>query len=150
MFCQGDPFRPFLGGKGSDGAGYEDHDDRAVQDTFIQQPYGISVGRITQDNIVAHQNSRQGGGRLGIGKSENKHAFFIPEAEAFLGYPCCNKFCEGGNHRHHHGHQDGPGISECPVIDQHPHPYQKERYKDGVANKIDPVHQGRGQGDQAV
>src|SRR5690606_14796393 len=146
----GDLLAAFLRGKGGNGAGDQNHYDGPVQHIVVEQPYGFPHWGLPKYNVVTHQYGRQGGRCLGIGQAKDQQPFLGTELEGPLGYPGRQELCDCRYHGHHHGHQDRLPVTKGPKVDQHAHPDQKEGDEDGVAHKIDPVHQGGGLGNKTV
>ena len=149
--ADGDVVGAALGGEGRDGAGGQNHQDRAVEHALAQQADGFAVGRMAQDDVVAHHHGGQRCGHVGRAQTENHRPLVAREAESLLGEPRRDEFRRGDEHDHDGRHLDAlPVAEEGAVVDEHAHADQEKGNEDGVSDELDAVHQRRGAGDQAV
>lgn len=79
----GDVVSAALGGEGRNGAGGQDHQDRAVQDAFAQQTDRFSVGCLADDDVVAHHHGCERGGYVGAAQAEDDRPLVAGEFECF-------------------------------------------------------------------
>ena len=140
-----------LRGEGRDGAGGEDHQDRAVQDAFAQQADRFAVRRMPEYDVVADHDGRERRRHMGAAQPEDHRTLVVREPEGLLREIGREEFRERNQGDHHQRHFDAfPVAEERPVVDEHAHADQEEGDEDGVSHEFDPVHQGRGAGDLAV
>ena len=136
--------RPFLRGKRSDDTSHQNHHDRTVQHTFIQQTDRFPLRGCPQDHVISHQNGRQCRGSLRITQPENQGPFGRGKTEILLNQPSRNKFRNRCHNCHNNSHPDRRQIiQEHLKVNQHPDPDQKKGNKQRVPDKFDPVHQCR-------
>ena len=110
----------FLGGERGNRTGHQDHQDRSVQDTFIQQADRFAVRCCSQNDIITDHHCGQCGGCLCITKSENNASLVYREPERFLGQPCGRIFGGCCHNDHHNSDFNRLKAGEkSPVIDQH-------------------------------
>ena len=147
----GDVVSAALSGEGRNGAGGQDHQDRAVQHALAQQTDRFSVGCLADDDVVAHHYGCERGGYVGAAQAEDDRPLVAGEFERFLSEQRGDVFGGGDQDDHHGSDLDAlPVAEEGPVVDQHAYADQKEGDEDGVADEFDAVHQGRGARDEAV
>ena len=91
----GDVVSAALGGEGRNGAGGQDHQDRAVQHALAQQTDRFSVGCLADDDVVAHHDGGERGGHVGAAQSEDDRALVLRQPEALLREPGGDEFRHG-------------------------------------------------------
>ena len=149
--ADGDVVGAALRGESRDGACGQNHQDRAVEHALAEQTDRLAVGRVAQDDVVAHHHGGQRRRHVGRAQAEDHRPLVAREAEGLLGEPRRDEFRRGDEHDHDGRHFEAlPVAEEGAVVDEHAHSDQKEGDEDGVADEFDAVHQRRGAGDQTV
>ncbi len=109
-------------------------DDGAVEDIFIQDACPVT-----------HQYHRQGGRCVSAAQAEDQVALRERIAKRQLGNQRCHPLARQGDHRKRNGYDDGH--RPCKYhrqVHQHTHTDQEKGNEQRVADKLYPVHQGRG------
>ena len=134
--------RPFLTDDGCEGTGYQNKENRSVQHTLIKQSHGVTTEGITDDNIVTDQDSCQSQCGMGTDQSKNQSSLVEGKTEDFLCYPGCKVFGYRSRNGDNQGNFNGFITLEKGLdIDQHTDADQKKGDKNGVADKLDSVHE---------
>ena len=138
----GDVVGTALRGEGRDDACGQDHQDRAVEHALAQQTDRLTVGRMAQDDVVAHHDGGERGGHVGAAQSEDDSTLVLRQPEALLREPGGDEFRHGDQGDHDGRHLEAlPVAEEGTVVDEHAHADQEEGNEDGVADELDAVHQ---------
>ena len=146
-----DIMRPFLCGERCHRASHQNHQNRTVQHALVQQTNRFSRRSLSQYHVIPHHHGCQSCRCLCITQSENHPPLVHRHTERLLREPSRHEFSHGSHHDHHRPHFNRVPIGkERPVVDQHSHPYQKERNKDRVPHELHPVHQRRSRRNQTV
>ena len=106
---------------------------------------------MSQYHVIPDHYCSQSRRRLSITQPENNPPLVHRHSKCFLGKPCRRIFGDSSHDNHHNTDlYRFPTIKKGTIINQHPHSYQKERDKNSISDKYDPVHQRRGSGNQTV
>ena len=106
---------------------------------------------MAENDVVADHDGCERRRDVGAAQAEDYRALVGREAERFLGEPGRQEFCGRNQDNHNQRHLDAlPVAEERPVVDEHAHADQEKRNEYGIADELDPVHQGRGAGNLPV
>jgi len=135
-----------LGGHRAVDAGDEYEDDGAVEHIVVEQ--SLAVGH---DEVVAHQHGSQRGPSLCIAQPEDHLTLEGLQSEGLLRHPRGHPF----RHQRHNDHdachlECAPSAEQRPDVDQHAHADEEVGDEDGIAHKLQTIHQSRHPGDIAV
>mgnify|MGYP007072515819 CR=1 FL=1 len=149
--AHGDVVGAALRGEGRDGAGGQDHEDRAVEDALVQEPDRLALGRVAEDDVVAHHHGGECRGDVRRAQAEDHRALVLRQTEGLLREEGGDVLGGRDEQDHHGGDLEAlPVAEEGAVVDEHAHADQEEGDEDGVADELDAVHQGRRARDEAV
>ena len=127
-------------------ASYKNQQDGTIQNIIVQQAFPIG-----QNDVVPHQHSRQRCRCLCIAQSVHQLPFNPSHFIYFLRQPAGNPFTCQCHHNHYSRYFQSIAMTENHVhINQHTHTYQEIGNKQGVAHKLQMVHQRRDMRNQPV